>query len=172
MFSRLTNEYCKTVKADHFNINKATDSFNQSILRAASETIPRGARKNYRPYWTEELHGLEDEVARTREKVENNTTPQNNIAHKACTAKYRKAYRQAARTSWRDPPPPTPPEKLNLDRDGNKLWKLTKAMNDEDTKSSPVMIQRDQETVTGKSAANCFIDSYEQVSKQQEIAST
>ena len=37
-------------------------------------------------------------------------------------------------------------------------------MNDEDTKSSPVMIQRDQETVTGKSAANCFIDSYEQVS--------
>ena len=37
-------------------------------------------------------------------------------------------------------------------------------MNDEDTKSSPVMIQRDQETMTGKSAANCFIDSYEQVS--------
>ena len=51
-----------------------------------------------------------------------------------------------------------------MDRDGNKLWKLTKAMNDEDIKSSPVMIQRDQETMTGKSAANCFIDSYEQVS--------
>ena len=103
--------------------------------------------------------GLEDEMARTREKVENNPTPQNNIAHKACNAKYRKAYIQAARTSWREKT-----EKLNLDRDGNKLWKLTKAMNDEDTKSSPVMIQRDQETVTGKSAANCFIDSYEQVS--------
>ena len=99
MFSRLTNEYCKTVKADHFNINKATDSFNQSILRAASETIPRGAWKNYRPYWTGELQGLENEVARTREKVENNPTPQNNISHKACTAKYRKAYIQAARTS-------------------------------------------------------------------------
>ena len=51
-----------------------------------------------------------------------------------------------------------------MDRDDNKLWKLTKVMNDEDTKSSPVMIQRDQETVTGKSAANCFIDSYEEVS--------
>ena len=98
-------------------------------------------------------------MARTREKVENNPTPQNNIAHKACTAKYRKAYIQAARTSWREKT-----EKLNLDRDGNKLWKLTKAMNDEDTKSPPVMIQRDQETMIGKSAANCFIDSYEQVS--------
>ena len=87
----LTNEYRKTVKVDHFNINRATDSFNQSILRAASETLPHSARKNYRPYWAEELQALEDEVARTREKVENNPTPQINIAHKpdkACTAKY------------------------------------------------------------------------------------
>ena len=100
MFPRLTNEYRKTVQADHFDINKATDSFNQSILRAASETIPRDTRKNYRPYWTEELQGLEDDEARTREKVDNNPTPQNNIAHKACTAKYQKAYIQAARTIW------------------------------------------------------------------------
>ena len=64
-----------------------------------------------------------------------------------------------------------------MDRDGNKLWKLTKAMNDVETRSSPVMIQIDQETVTGKSTANCFIDSYEKVSntmipKQKEAAST
>ena len=100
MFSRLTIEYWKTVKADHFNINKATDGFNQSILRAASETIPRDARKNYRPYWTEELQGLEDEVTWTREKVENNPTPQYNIVHKAHTDKIYKANIQAARTSW------------------------------------------------------------------------
>ena len=87
MFSRLTNEYCKTGKPDHFNIIKATDSFNQSILRAASETISRCALKNYRPHWTEELQELDDDVARTREKVENNLTLHNNIAHKACNAK-------------------------------------------------------------------------------------
>ena len=40
--SRITNEYYKAIKADHFNINKTTDSFNQSILRAASEIIPSG----------------------------------------------------------------------------------------------------------------------------------
>ena len=71
MFSRLTINYCKTVKADHFNINKATDRFNLPILIAASETIPRDARKNYGPYWIEKLQGFEDEVARTRE-IENN----------------------------------------------------------------------------------------------------
>ena len=53
---------------------------------------------------------------------------------------------------------------MNLGRDGNKLWKLTKAMNDEETRSSPVMIQRDQETMTRKRVTNCFRDSYEQVS--------
>ena len=42
---------------------------------------------------------------------------------------------------------------------------MTKAMNDEETRSSLVMIQRDQETVTGKRAARYFIDSYEPVSK-------
>ena len=66
MFSRLTNEYCKTVKIDHVNVNKTTDRFNQSILIAASETIPRGTQKNYSPYWTEELQGLEDAVTTTK----------------------------------------------------------------------------------------------------------
>ena len=37
-------------------------------------------------------------------------------------------------------------------------------MRDDEIRSSHVMIQRDQETVTGKRAANCFMDSYEQVS--------
>ena len=37
-------------------------------------------------------------------------------------------------------------------------------MNDEETRSSLVMTQENQETVTGNKTANCFIDSYEQVS--------
>ena len=37
-------------------------------------------------------------------------------------------------------------------------------MSDENTRSAPVMIEKDQEMVTGKKAADYFIDSYEQVS--------
>nr|KAG5704148.1 hypothetical protein BaRGS_009678 [Batillaria attramentaria] len=159
MFSQLSDVYCKSVKADDLNINKACGNFTQAILKAASETIPRGARKNYRPYWTEELQQLEDEVTKTREKVESHPTQENNITLKACTAKYRKAYIQAARASWREKT-----EKLNLDKDGNKLWRLTKAMNNEDTRAAPVMVEKDQEMVTGRRAANLFIDSYEKVS--------
>ena len=98
-------------------------------------------------------------LERNEKEVKKDPTPQNNIALKACTAKYRKAYTQAARTSWKEKT-----EKLNLDRDGNNLWKLPKALNDEDTRSGPVMIEQDQEIVTGKKAANVFIDTYEEIS--------
>ena len=37
-------------------------------------------------------------------------------------------------------------------------------MNDEDTKQIPIVIERGQEMVTGRRAANCFIDTYEEVS--------
>ena len=158
MFGNLTDLYTKGLRTADRNINRVTDTFNTAILKAAAETIPRGARKNYRPYWTEELQEMEDEVSRTREEVENNPTTENNITHKASCAKYKKAYIQAARSSWREKT-----EKLNLDRDGNKLWKLTKAMNNEDTKAAPIVIQEGQKILTEKKAANAFADGYEQV---------
>ena len=115
MFSHLSDIYCKGIKVDDINTNRATYSFNKAVLKAASETIPCGARRNYRLYWTEELQDLEDEVTKTREQVENSPTQENNIPMKACTAKYRKAYIQAARTNWRDKT-----EKLNLIRGQNR----------------------------------------------------
>ena len=159
MFARLSDLYIKGVKPADQNTNRSSASFNQAILRAASETIPRGARKTYKPYWTKELQELEDEVSRARKEVEDAPSVDNNITLKACTARYRKAYIQAARSSWREKT-----EKLNLDRDGHKLWKLTKAMNDEGTKTTPVTVIKDQDILTGRRAANTFIDNYEQVS--------
>ncbi|KAL8621712.1 hypothetical protein ACOMHN_061847 [Nucella lapillus] len=130
-----------------------------SAAMETTDVSSNGDNRHQQLTWApseEKLQELEDEVTRTRE-VENNPT-QENISFKACTAKYRKASIQAARTSWMEKT-----EKLNLDKDGNKLWKLTKAMNNEETRSAPVTLQKDQEMVTGREAANCFIDGYEQI---------
>ena len=142
MFPRLTNEYCRTVKADHFDINKATDSFNQSILRAASETIPREAWKNYRPYWTEELQGLEDEVARTREILISIKYPYSlhcqtpSSLHTRFKNKLERKNKQTNKQQQQQQQTTkTKTEKLNLDRDGKTLWKLTKVTNKEETES-------------------------------------
>ena len=83
-----------------------------------------------KPYWIEEHQALEDEVISTRQLAEESPNEQNNISLKAATARYRRKYRQAARNSWIKRT-----EELNLDRDGHKLWKLTKALNNEDIRA-------------------------------------
>ena len=59
-----------------------TEAFDKAILKAATETIPRGARKKYRPHWNEELHQLEDQVNEAREKAEKEQSTENNITLK------------------------------------------------------------------------------------------
>ena len=42
------------------NLNTKIKAFNQAVLKAAQESIPRGAWKNYKPYWTEEQEDAEE----------------------------------------------------------------------------------------------------------------
>lgn len=37
------------------HIEETAEAFNKAILLAALEVIPRGARKDYKPYWTQDL---------------------------------------------------------------------------------------------------------------------
>ena len=37
------------------DINKVIKEFSTGILQAAKECIPKGARKDYKPYWSDEL---------------------------------------------------------------------------------------------------------------------
>ena len=153
-FATISDKLCNSVKCDDSNVNRACKNFNKANLEAANRSIPRGARRKYRPYWTEELQELENEVTNYSEQVECSPTLNNNIALKASTARRRKAFNKSARTSWKQKT-----ESLNLDKDRQKLWKLTEAMNEEDTKQIPIGIERGR-----RGAANCFIDTYEEVS--------
>ena len=49
-------------------------------------------------------------------------------------------------------------ESLNLDRDGRKLWRLAKVLNNEDCRGNETAIQANGKMATGKSAANIFVD--------------
>ena len=56
------------------NIDKDAKSFTTTMLGVAKETIPRGKRRNYQPYWTETLEKLHNEVKKARNTYEK--TPQ------------------------------------------------------------------------------------------------
>ena len=161
-FSQLTDEYTQDIRIKNQDINKKIRTFNQVILKAAKETIPRGARKDYKPYWTEEFQELEDAVTEAREQAEEDPTEENNIALKAATAKHRQTFIQEARKSWVEKT-----ENLNLDKDGKKLWKLARTLNDEDTKSKPFTLEQEGNLISGKQAADIFIAQYSETSDLQ-----
>ena len=135
-FKTLSDQYTKNIKTEDQNLDRVTGKFNKAILKAAAESIPRGARYNYKPYWTDELQKQEDEATKAREAAEEQPDEENNIALKAATARYRKTYRQAARKNWIKKT-----ESLNLDREGHKLWRLTKALNNENSSTAPILQQ-------------------------------
>ena len=95
----------------------------------------------------------------SRKEAESNPSVENNIALKAATARCRKAYNQAARSSWREKT-----ASLNMDKNGNKLWTLMKSLNGERRKAAPIVVKKGDDFVSGQTAANCFIDNYEEVS--------
>ena len=70
-------------------------------------------------------------------------------------------------------------EGLNLDREGKKLWKLAKTLNDEDNRSKPITLEQDGKLCSGKQAADIFIEKYTEISdlqvpkcREQEVKQT
>ncbi|GFS21699.1 hypothetical protein ElyMa_001599300 [Elysia marginata] len=81
-------------------IDKANKALTKAILSAAHECIPRGSRRNYIPYWSEELQALHEEVTEARDNVEKEPSVDNNIHLKAKTARFRRESNTAVRNSW------------------------------------------------------------------------
>jgi len=115
-FASLTDVYTTKIHAKSSNTNRSAREFTQAILQAAKESIPRGARRDYIPNWSEELRMLNDKVTIAREAVENLPSTENNIQLKKAAAEFKKATNSAVRKSWHEKT-----SSLNLHRQGNKL---------------------------------------------------
>ena len=116
---------------------------------------------------------MEDELSSAREKAEKEPGIQNNTLKEA-TDKYRTKQTEETRNSWIEKT-----ESLNFDKDGRKLWKITKALNDENSQVGQILLEKDEHTYTGKHAADLFIEEYEEISnlnvpeaREQEIKQT
>jgi ribonuclease HI len=155
LFSIRSNELTKHIAVDGRNINNVVKEFNNNIVRAAKEAIPRGVRKNYTPYWTAELQKAHDELTQAREEAEANANQDNNIKLQEKKATFLKIKLESKRRSWREKT-----TSLCMERDTTKLWKLTKALNEEGAKGQKITLVEDGETLTGKKAGNLFASAY------------
>ena len=53
---------------------------------------------------------------------------------------------------------------LNMETDSNKLWCLTKQLNDEENRHAKITLLQDRKMVHGKQVANIFAGSYKEAS--------
>ena len=159
--SKPADQFTQRINNKRQNLNTKIKAFNQAVLKAAQESIPRGARKNYKPYWTEELQLQKDVVREARNLVEQSPSEEN-ISLKAASAKHQRTLIQEARKTWHEKT-----AQLNLDRDSKKLWNLVAALNEEKPKSPQIVLAHEGKLCAGKQAANILIKQYAETSDLQ-----
>ena len=162
VFETLTDAYTKSINTRQKDSNKMTKTFTSAVLKAAIESIPRGARKDYKPFWTEELQEMENSLTEARERAERQPSTENNMPLKEAAAKFRLTSSKAARKSWKEKT-----ESLNFDKEGSKLWRLAKTLSNDTTAQTQTTLKQEDQILTGKRAADHFIDIYEKISTLQ-----
>ena len=155
IYEHRTSILSKDVVVQGRDINLVVKDFNACILRAAQETIPRGARRDYRPYWSQELQDLQDDLTEARKAAETNPSQENNTKLQHAKARFLRHKIQACRRSWREKT-----ASLNLEKDCRKLWKITKQLNDEDNSRARITLEEGSRLLTGRQAADRFAEDY------------
>ena len=80
-FLAKADQYCKDLDLGQEHLNNKVKLFTTAILTAATETIYRDRRRNYIPFWNEQLQELHNAVSKLREKMEHCPTDENTQAH-------------------------------------------------------------------------------------------
>ena len=154
LFSQRTNELTGDIPVEGRNINGVVKDYNAGIIKAAKETIPRGVRKNYTPYWNPTLQKAHDDLTRAREQAESNPGQGQNIELQKSKAQYTRTKLESSREGWRKKT-----GSLNMEND-TQVWNLLKAMNDEKVGEQRIFIEEGGEILQGKRAANAFATAY------------
>ena len=166
LFKHRTSTLSKDITTQGRDINIVAKDFNSCILKAAQETIPRGAKRNFRPYWSQELQDLQGALSEARTAAEVNPSQENNtklqtsesqISQAQDTGKPKRLERKTA--------------SLNFERDGRKLRKLTKQLSDEENFRAKITLEENSKLLTGKQAADKFAENYTNESKIPASAS-
>ena len=157
LFADLTDRYCRDADINEQNdINHNVTFFTFAILRAAHGSVPRGRRKNYKPFWSPELQELHSQLSTARNQMEKDPTPANISAHSLAREKYDEEKEKQQKTSWQEKT-----ASLNMEKDTTKLWRLTKAINeDNQARHSTTVLTENNAHYTGKMAANILAENF------------
>ena len=103
------------LSSEEKSVDCLSEDITKAILDAAAQSIPRGCRKKYKPFWTEEIQEAVNLRESARRKVEEDPSDANLIEYNRQRAKVKLTIKAAKKRKWED----TTGE-LDLTRDGAK----------------------------------------------------
>ena len=130
------------------NVNENTKTLNTIMLDAAKRSIPRGHRNDYKPFWTSKLDTLHKDLERKREEMERNPTDKSVAAHNKAKALFTREKLTETRNSWHEKT-----SSLDMEKDLQGLWKLTKTLNEDYTSKTKIVIEENNELHSERKAA-------------------
>ena len=167
LFKHRTSTLSKDIIVQGRDINMVAKDFNSCILKTAQETIPRGARRNYRPYWSQELQDLQDTLSESKAAAEVNPSLKKKKKKKKPTPNSYKRKPNFSGTRYKraEEAGEKKTASLNFEEDGQKLWRLTKQLSDEENYRAKVTLEENSKLLIGKQAADKFAENYANESK-------
>ena len=148
-YKHLTDQLCSKLDFTD-NINHNVKIFTEAILTAAKKSIPRGSRQDYKPYWSDKLDTLHNQLSEARCKMEKNPSLENIQEHNRLKESFKNVKTEEIRKSWHEKT-----QSLSMEKDTTKLWKLTKMLNEDRVPvPSNTVFEEEGEIYSGKQAAN------------------
>ena len=143
LYNELCNKGFKDImEKEQTSVDDFCDDITKVILEAAAKSIPRGCRKMYKPFWTQDIQDAVDKRTTARIALEQTPTDENKAAYNRECAKVKLAVNTAKRAAWAK----TTAE-LDLSRNGAKAWSLINNLNGENRKQNPKPMSSNNETI-------------------------
>ena len=156
MFENLTDELTEGINSSN-DLNHNMNKFDNAVIEAAKRSIPRGKRRNYKPYWSDTLENLHNKMCEAREEMEKH--PETTQRHNSIRDEYNKEKNEGIRRNWHERT-----SNLNME-DSSSMWKLTNSLNEDvGERFSRTVIEEEGKHHAGKEAANIIVDFYKEAS--------
>ena len=136
------NEENQQLLETHTSVDKVGDGIVKAMLDASAESIPRGCRKNYKPFWNAEIDEAMNRRETARKALEDDDSEPNKINFNKQCALVRKTINSAKRNTWA-----TTTGNLNLTQGGAKAWSLLNNLSGENRRQNPKPIITENETI-------------------------
>ena len=165
IFRTTLDEKLENSKTDETSAEELSQTLTTAILEAASAAIPRGCRRNFKPFWNTEIEETVNKRREARKVFEENPNLENKIQLNRASAIVKRTVKVAKRNKWTKTC-----ATLDLKQSGKKAWALLNNLNNDNRKQNPRPMKTTDGTLTdAQRKAEAFNKHFAKVNKAHKL---